>query len=399
MKNKKLFLFFLIIFIFLFLNSLKYFLKIDIDILIYIDIFIVIFALIIRAIFYFVVAKKNVLLGFFVANMSILVLSILLGSDYIYYSLLDKEVFNIILSFDASNLLTYFFLLIIFLTIIILILLPIIKNVVNCIKDYINGTNHIIIEKYKSNIILGSRYKPTYYIIKGTDISGNKIELRSRNDIFSNMGKVKINFYNNINWVESFDYYNKEKFESRLLREKMIKRNKLPFIYNFTITFIILLPILMYILSDILLNNYNVLLGIIIGDISVIIMFLYSLIFMCCFLIPYIKKRKHFIYKLFTFFYGLISVFVLIYFSINFVYAIVDSFQGTKELYLVKYETKYVRGRRLNPSYDKVIGYDKEGNEYKLNSYESISDFENYGLKIKYYENIGVIESFVYIEK
>ena len=364
MKNKKTFSFFLIIFIFLFLNSLKYFLKIDIDILIYIDIFIVIFALIIRAILYFVVAKKNILLGFFVANMSILVLFILLGSDYIYYSLLDKEVFNIILSFDAGNLLTYFFLLITFLTIIILILLPIIKNVVNCIKDYINGTNHIIIEKYKSNIILGSRYKPTYYIIKGTDISGNKIELRSRNDIFSNMGKVKINFYNNINWVESFDYYNKEKFESRLLREKII--NKLPFIYNFTITFITLLPILMYILSDILLNNYNVLLGIIIGDISVIIMFLYSLIFMYCFLIPYINKRKHFIYKLFTFFYGLISVFVLIYFSINFVYAIVDSFQGTKELYLVEYETKYVRGRRLNPSYDVVTGYDKEGNKYKL---------------------------------
>lgn len=395
MKNK-------IILFSLFLISyivLKYNFVASIEDLIYIDLITAILFSSVLALFYFIVAKKNVLLGLFVANMSILVLSILLGLDYIYYSLLDKEVFNIILSFDASNLLTYFFLLITFLTIIILILLPIIKNIVNCIKDYINGTNYIIIEKYKSNIILGSRYKPTYYIIKGTDINGNKIELRSRNDIFSNMGKVKINFYNNINWVESFDYYNKEKYESRLLSDKMIKETKVPFIYNFTIAFIILFPILMYIVSNILLNNYNVLLGIIIGDISVIIMFIYSLIFMYCFSIPYIKERKHFIYILFTFFQGLISVFMLIYFSINFVYAIVDSFQGTKELYLVKYETKYVRGRRLNPSYDKVIGYDKEGNKYKLKSYEIINDFGNDGIKIKYYKNIGVIESFEYVEK
>ena len=395
MKNK-------IILFSLFLISyivLKYNFVSSIEDLIYIDLITAILFFSVRALFYFIVAKKNILLGFLGANMSILILVLLLVIDYVYYICFAKGIFEIIISFDTNVLLFYIFLQISLLMLIVLLVLPIIKNVVNCIKDYINGTNHIIIEKYKSNIILGSRYKPTYYIIKGTDINGNKIELRSRNDIFSNMGKVKINFYNNINWVESFDYYNKEKFESRLLREKMIKKNKLPFIYNFTITFIILLPILMYILSDILLNNYNVLLGIIFGDISVIIMFLYSLIFMYCFLIPYIKKRKHFIYKLFTFFYGLISVFVLIYFSINFVYAIVDSFQGTKELYLVKYETKDIRGRRLNPSYDVVTGYDKEGNKYKLDSYKFISEYEDMGLKIKYYENIGVIESFEYLEK
>ena len=88
----------------------------------------------------------------------------------------------------------------------------------------------------------------------------------------------------------------------------------------------------------------------------------------------------------------------IVYFSLDLVDVIKDCFQGTKEIYIEEYKIREIRVRK-GPDYDVVIWYDKDGNKNELDSYEFISDYDDMGLKIKYYENIGVIESFEYVEK
>ena len=94
----------------------------------------------------------------------------------------------------------------------------------------------------------------------------------------------------------------------------------------------------------------------------------------------------------------ILGLFVL-YSSLDLLDAIKDSFQGTKTIYIEEYQIEESRGGKRGPSFDIVIWYDNDGNKNELDSYEFISDYDDMGLKIKYYENLGIIESFEYVEK
>ena len=162
-----------------------------------------------------------------------------------------------------------------------------------------------------------------------------------------------------------------------------------------------LVSILLILISKIVIK-FNVLVGIFMKDISIIIGLLIPIILVFDDFKPYISSNKKKRKKSKISFKSIIILLIfggfIIYFSLDLVDLIKDCFQGTKEVYIEDYKTRYNRVRK-GVGYVFVSGYDKEGNKYKLDSYKFISEYEDMGLKIKYYENLSVIESFEYVEK
>ena len=83
-----------------------------------------------------------------------------------------------------------------------------IKLLINCIKDFFIGKQEIIIKSYNISY-KQNRKSPNYYILEGTDINNNKIELESRIKIVDNKNEIKIKYYENIKMIESFEYLEK----------------------------------------------------------------------------------------------------------------------------------------------------------------------------------------------
>lgn len=100
------------------------------------------------------------------------------------------------------------FKMIIALLILILMILYLIKFLFSCIKDFIIGKQEIILKSFSVSYEK-NRKSPNYYILKGKDINNKKTELKSMKKILNKKCELKIKYYKNIGWIESFEYLEK----------------------------------------------------------------------------------------------------------------------------------------------------------------------------------------------
>ena len=176
---------------------------------------------------------------------------------------------------------------------------------------------------------------------------------------------------------------------------------------------IILLPISLVgnEISDLIID-YNLLVGYIIGTVFQIISILPIFALLLYFSIVEIKSKKQKTIKnkerkTSWLIYIIVIIIGVLLFSIfkNLISGIKDSFQGTKVMYLYNYEIKKGSKKRLSLDRYFVIYFDENGekNELSTTQYMGLYDYDNKYknsiLKIKYYENIKMIESFEYLGK
>ena len=89
--------------------------------------------------------------------------------------------------------------------------------IINCIKDLFIGKQEIILNSFRISFYrrpfksrhLFRFFLPNYYILNGKDINGNEIELKSLRKIMNRRCDLKIKYYKNIRWIESFEYVEK----------------------------------------------------------------------------------------------------------------------------------------------------------------------------------------------
>lgn len=164
-------------------------------------------------------------------------------------------------------------------------------------------------------------------------------------------------------------------------------------------------------ISNILID-YNLLLGYLLRNIIIFLFLLtyFILFLLCCVKEIKLKKVNNtknilnngslYIY-LITIFFG-VSLF---YEVLELIDIVKDWSYGTKEIYLDNYEIKRRSGRRLALDFYIVTYYDEDGKKHELRTTQSMGlyeyeiEYENSGLRIKYYENLGMFEEYEYIEK
>ena len=167
---------------------------------------------------------------------------------------------------------------------------------------------------------------------------------------------------------------------------------------------LIFIPMVMFVIVIIgnIIVDFNLLLGLIIRYFAYFLMFLFPTIEIVYLFISNVKesKRKNKkVENLYTFIIILLIFGVFMLNSLVFIIKVnLDYFKGAREVEIINYKIIEHSERKLNPGFDSFIGYDKDGNEYKLESNEYISLYDDKIIKIKYYENIKMIESFEYIK-
>lgn len=185
-------------------------------------------------------------------------------------------------------------------------------------------------------------------------------------------------------------------------KKKKSNPKKELYIFFCGLIFIPMFSFLFVIISNIVIE-FNVLIGAFLRSISFIVIFLFPLIICLGCINSNIKESNKKNKKLKISFVSIITILIfgliIIYFSLDLIDVIKDCFQGTKTIYIEEYQIEESRGGRRGPRFDIVIWYDNDGNKNELKSYEFMNNYEDMGLKIKYYENLGVIKSFEYLEK
>ena len=185
-------------------------------------------------------------------------------------------------------------------------------------------------------------------------------------------------------------------------KKKKSNPKKELYIFLCGLLFIPMLSFLFIQISKIVLE-FNVLIGAFLRSISFVVMFLFPLIICLGCINSDIKESKKKNKKLEISFGSILTILIfgliVLYSSLDLLDVIKDSFQGTKTIYIEEYQIEESRGGKRGPSFDIVIWYDNDGNKNELKSYELMNNYDDMGLKIKYYENLGVIESFEYLEK
>lgn len=159
----------------------------------------------------------------------------------------------------------------------------------------------------------------------------------------------------------------------------------------YVLIFFPVISFLLYIIFNYIIVDFNLLLGLILTYICITMISIFYLVLLIKVLIENInnKESKDYFNNVFWI---IILCLIFIFSMLGIINVVKDYINGTKEVIIVDYEV--IKSGGKGPRIYKIIGYDEDGNKYKLKSRDYILE-EDKSIKIIYYENVKMIKSFV----